>query len=357
MKDLFAGLVASGGASREGDASAVAQDDDDIAAADTGGAAEPSADSVILGAAPGLALGLGSPTGAQEAAIGRRPGGDRGATAGPPPPAHRGRRRGLLAQAAGVSDHIRCELASDRIYLVPLRAFMGVGWLRAFAEKAIEPGWRDGAAVSDFLQHQLEAGRVAFPVYRWLATEVLLPHAATLGWVVMVGELLAGLAILCGGFTSAALVGGLFMNLNFLLAGATEPSAFYIAIQALLLLTGAGAIVGVDAWLSRTVHHPLLVAQPVGRRRCPPRAPTARGVMLLALAVAGYGLAHVTDWSPGGSIHDPAVVLAVLASLGAGWSAVALLQAELAPLETAARPIRTPAAVADEPKRRLGDVD
>ncbi len=67
-----------------------------------------------------------------------------------------------------------------------------------------------------------------------LATEVFLPHAAVFGWVVMVGQLLAGLAILCGGFTSAALLGGLFMNLNFLIAEAPEPRAFYIAIQALL---------------------------------------------------------------------------------------------------------------------------
>lgn len=261
-------------------------------------------------------------------AVGRWGGGDHGATAGPSSPAHRGRLRGLQAHAAGVSGHIRGEMASDRVYLVPLRAFIGIGWLRAFAEKAIEPGWRDGSGVAAFLQHQLDQGQVTFPVYRILVTEIFLPHAAALGWIVMVGQLLAGLAILCGGGTSAALLGGLFMNLNFLIAGATEPSAFYIAIQALLLLMGAGAIVGVDAWLSRTVHHPLLVAQPVTRRRYPPRAPAARGAMLLALAVAGYGLAHVTDWSPRGSIHDPAVVLVVLASLGAGWSAVALLQAE-----------------------------
>ena len=249
--------------------------------------------------------------------------------AAPLPLAQRGRRRSWRARADDVSAHVRGELAGDRIFLVPLRAFIGVGWLRAFAEKAIEPGWWDGAGVSDFLRHQLAEGSVVFPAYRVLVTEVFLPHAAAFGWMVMVGQLLAGLAILGGVFTTAALLGGLFMNLNFLAAGAPEPSAFYIVIQILLLLMGAGAVVGADAWLSRAVRHPLLVAQPATRRRSPPGAPAARGAMLLALAVAGYGLAHVTDWSPGGSIHDPAVVLVVLASLGAGWSAVALLRAEV----------------------------
>ncbi len=241
---------------------------------------------------------------------------------------HRGA-RGLMASADEVTKHIRGELSSDRIYLVPLRPFIGIGWLRAFAEKATDPGWRAGTGVSNFLRHQVGEEQVVFPAYRWLITEMFLPHTTALGWIIMVGQLLAGLAILFGVFSNAALLGGLFMNLNFLSAGAVEPSAFYIPIQGLLFLMGAGAVMGVDAWLSRTVHHPLLVAQPVSRRRWPPRARVARAFILLALLVAEYGFVHITDWSPRGSVRDPAVVLVVLASLSGAWAALALLQANL----------------------------
>lgn len=265
----------------------------------------------------------------ETSAISRRTSGGLRSMTSPSFPTDHGPRWQLRTRADGVSDHIRGELATDRIYLAPLRLFIGIGWLRAFAEKAIDSGWRSGTGVSDFLQHQLATGQIVFPAYGELVTGFFLPHAAALGWVIIVGQLLTGLAILCGAVTRAALIGGLFMNLNFLLAGAPEPSAFYIVIQVLLLLMGAGAIVGVDAWLFRRAHPPLLIARLITHRWSPSRASTAQGVMLLALAVVGYGLAHVSDWSPGGSIHDPAMVLVVLASLGAGWAAVALLRAEL----------------------------
>ena len=241
-------------------------------------------------------------------------------------PTRRGRVRGPRIHANSISTYIRNELSNDRIYLVPLRLFIGIGWLRAFAEKAVDSGWRDGTAVVGFLNQQMETGQIVFPAYQTLVTEAFLPHATALAWIIMVGQLLAGVAIVLGGFTSAGLLGGLFMNLNFLFAGATEPSVFYIVIQLLLLLMGAGAVLGVDQWLSRTVRQPLLVAQPNANGWCPLLATRAKGVMLIALAVAGFSLAHVTDWSPGGSVHDPAAVMVVLASLGAGWSMVALLQ-------------------------------
>lgn len=76
---------------------------------------------------------------------------------------------------------------------------------------------------------------------------VFLPHAQILGWVILLGQLLAGLAMLAGCFTNAALVGGLFMNLNFLISGVPHPSAFYLVIQLTLLLTNSGATLGASA--------------------------------------------------------------------------------------------------------------
>ncbi len=107
---------------------------------------------------------------------------------------------------------------------------------------------------------------MVFPFYHALVTDVFLPNAALLGWGVMLGELLAGVAILVGMFSNAALLGGLFMNLNFVLAGVPNPSAFYIIIQLTLFTGGVGAIVGMDAFLGRHLKTPL------SSRRTPPHA-------------------------------------------------------------------------------------
>src|SRR5262245_44313974 len=126
------------------------------------------------------------------------------------------RREQTGSVTARFARYLRAEAHKDGIDLVPLRVFIGIGWLRAFAEKAVEPRWRDGTYLTTFLTGHLRGGRIALPLYETLVTGVYLPHATVVGWSVMVGQLLAGLAILTGCLTRAALIGGLFMNLNFL---------------------------------------------------------------------------------------------------------------------------------------------
>ena len=58
---------------------------------------------------------------------------------------------------------------------------MGLGWLGTFAEKAAEPGWRDGSELTAFLSGQLARGEVVFPLYRELVVELFLPNATALG--------------------------------------------------------------------------------------------------------------------------------------------------------------------------------
>ena len=199
--------------------------------------------------------------------------------------------------------------------LLVLRLFIALGWLRAFAEKAPDPAWRDGGAVAAFLNRRLAWDEVALPPYEALTTGVFLPLAPALGWLIMTGQLLTGLALLSGTFTRAALLGGLFMNVNLLLAGAPNPSGFYIVIQATLLATGAGTILGVDAWRARRAARPPALAAIVPNDRR-----WLIGATGLGLAVTGYALLQARDLSPAGSVHDPAVLLAVLGGLAALWA-------------------------------------
>jgi thiosulfate dehydrogenase [quinone] large subunit len=230
---------------------------------------------------------------------------------------------------------VQAELRQSGAYLVPLRVFIGIGWLRACAEKIADPGWGNGSSVGVFLTQQLDQGQIVFPFYQRLVVGAFLPHAAWLSWVILLGELLAGLAILSGCLTNAALLGGLFMNLNFLLAGRPDPNAFYIVIQMVLLLEHTGSILGVDALLKRYLAHPLVVAQHL------PRGPAQRiegplaGVLAVGCAgTALYAFAHIVHFAPDESIRDPAAVLCVLAVVGCIAALTICLRREWQPFQT-----------------------
>jgi thiosulfate dehydrogenase [quinone] large subunit len=251
-------------------------------------------------------------------------------------PSWRGRRFSPLGApvrlARRVNAVIRHEAAKDGIYLVPLRAFIGIGWIRAGAEKATDPNWAGGGTLTEFLNRHLANDQMPFPFYRDLTTDLFLPHAATLAWIVLLGQMMAGLGILTGTFTTAALLGGLFMNVNFVLAGATDPSPFYIVIQALLLVCAAGTIMGVDGWIAERRKAKWRNAQPPNasgriRFRCFLVRAVCIPLVLAASAVGVYALGYIKDFSPAGSIHDPAAIMSMLGFVVAGWATVAFLHA------------------------------
>lgn len=212
---------------------------------------------------------------------------------------------------------IRRELGKDGAILLPLRLFMGVGWLRATAEKVVEPGWWDGREPAALLEERLAEGSIVFHPYRALVVDVLLPNARAVGWLVMAAELMVGVAILIGLFTSLALLVAMFLNFHFICAGEPNPSAFYIVIQIALLVSGVGVVLGLDARLDR-IRSPLLVAKNVRRSdqvRIRKRHYLLLGVLCAVAAV--YAALHVSTLEPGPSVKDPAMILAVLFSFAA----------------------------------------
>lgn len=238
-----------------------------------------------------------------------------------------------------IADQLRADLHSERIILLPVRAFIGLGWLRAGVEKLIDPQWLDGASLHTFLSGQLTENRVAFPFYEALIQSLFLPQAQILSWIVLIGQLLAGLAILAGCFTSAALVGGLFMNLNFLLAGEPNPSAFYLVIQMALLLTNTGAILGIDVCLGRVRQLAWLTARPPtmpAPTHC--RSWMRLSITLLCVISAGSTAVFIRDFSPAGSVHDSAMILTILAAMAATWAGLSYLRSIIPPSENGVYP-------------------
>ncbi len=220
-----------------------------------------------------------------------------------------------------VKDYLIGEFQRDSAYLFPLRLFIGIGWVRAGLEKLIEAGWHDGSSLVAFFNQQVTGGHVSFPFYQAIIQDLFATHALSLSWVIMIGQLLVGMAVLAGFFTNFALLCGLFMNFNFIFAGQVNPSAFYVVIQMALFIGNAGAIIGIDRFLSRKIPVCFLVAESDGvRKLLGVERATFLTIGILSLGSALFAVPYIRDFSPH-SVDDPAMILLVL-SIIIGLSAL-----------------------------------
>jgi len=142
------------------------------------------------------------------------------------------------------------------IWLV-VRIYVGWDWLSAGWEKIHSSIWvgpNAGGALSGFINGALSKTSGANPnVQGWYAAflqHIVLPHANIWSHAVAYGELLVGIALIVGIFTGIAAFFGLFMNLNYLLAGTVSinPILFTLSIGLIMAWRIAGYI-GVDSYL------------------------------------------------------------------------------------------------------------
>ncbi len=116
--------------------------------------------------------------------------------------------------------------------LLPVRIFIAAGWLRAGAEKLIDPAWWHGTVLRSFLTKQHSE---AIPFFRPVMDHVIAPAAMVVALTVMVTQLMCGAMIATGRGMQLALRWAFFMNLTFILAGRVTPSAFYLVLELVLL--------------------------------------------------------------------------------------------------------------------------
>lgn len=132
-----------------------------------------------------------------------------------------------------------------------LRIWVGYSWLMSGIGKTFGPssqawvGSKAGVAVTGFLQGALQKTGGAHPDvqpwYAWFISNFGLPNAKLFSYMVAWGELLVGLGLIFGAFTTIALLAGLFMNFNYLLAGTVSSNPVFIIEQLLLLWAGSAA--------------------------------------------------------------------------------------------------------------------
>ena len=125
--------------------------------------------------------------------------------------------------------------------LLPLRIFLAAGWLRAGVEKSIDHTWWNGAKLRGFLTSHHD---LSLSFFRPVMDNVFAPYAVGVTVVVVVAEILTGLAIATGRSMRLALWSGMLLNVTLVLCGQVNPSAFYLVMEIALLFAIADGILG-----------------------------------------------------------------------------------------------------------------
>ena len=141
------------------------------------------------------------------------------------------------------------------IWIIP-RLYLGYEWLTAGWGKLFSPVWtgdKAGVAITGFVQGALSKTGGEHPDvtgwYAWFLQTLVLPNAPVWGYMVAVGEVLVGIALIIGIFTGIAAFFGSFMNVNYLLAGtvSSNPILGFIGLFLILAWKTAGWW-GLDRW-------------------------------------------------------------------------------------------------------------
>ncbi|HUY96485.1 MAG TPA: TQO small subunit DoxD [Verrucomicrobiae bacterium] len=130
------------------------------------------------------------------------------------------------------------------IWLVA-QVYVGWQWVTAGQEKLASSAWvgpHAGAALTGFLRGALAQTTGANPaVQGWYAQflrQVVLAHVVAWSYLVSIGELVLGIALIVGVFTGIAAFVGAFATLNYILAGVVSINPMLFLLELVLILAG-----------------------------------------------------------------------------------------------------------------------
>lgn len=144
------------------------------------------------------------------------------------------------------------------LFWLPIRLFVGFAWLSSGIGKITSPEWTAGGEALRGYWERAAAipeapGRppITYEWYRDFINLLLNANAESwFAWLIMIGEIAVGVALIVGLLTGVAAFFGAFMNMSFLLAGSasTNPIMFTLAVGLILAWRVAGYY-GVDRYL------------------------------------------------------------------------------------------------------------
>ncbi len=114
------------------------------------------------------------------------------------------------------------------------------------------------------------------PVYQGFLQNVVLPNVLTFAYLIVLGELLVGLSLSLGLLTRLGAVGGIWLNLNYMLmkgftSHAGYPDKAFVMLELVALVGATGLAFGLDTQVRDYLPEPLARLLIGGRRRAEQR--------------------------------------------------------------------------------------
>lgn len=169
--------------------------------------------------------------------------------------------RRYAIEESAFSHFFTADTRSAPLWLL-VRLYVGWFWLHAGWAKLFNPAWvgeNSGAAMTGFVNKALQKTEGLHPdVQGWYASfleTAVLPYPEAWAHAITYGEILVGVALILGFLTGIAAFFGVFMNLNFLLAGTVSmnPILGVLGIGLILAWRVAGHI-GIDRYVLPRLH-------------------------------------------------------------------------------------------------------
>lgn len=146
-------------------------------------------------------------------------------------------------EEAPIAKFFFANTRSSLLWLV-VRVYVGWQWLHAGWEKIYSSTWvgaESGQALTGFVSNALSKTSGPHPdVQGWYGhflEIVVLPNPSFWAHIITFAEIAIGIALIIGIFTGIASFFGLFMNFNFLLAGAISINPILACLSVLLVLS------------------------------------------------------------------------------------------------------------------------
>lgn len=161
--------------------------------------------------------------------------------------------------------------------------FLAAGWLRAVFAHMFDGDWWSGAEVRGFVAFETSA---AIGIYRPFLNHIVLGLPTITAIIVILIELAAGLLLIANYRPLLGVLLGVFLNVQFMLAGAVNPSVFYLVLALVVVLWRMERSSSLST--SRRI---------------------ARLVGLSAAVTTVSMLPFIASLSPDRAVEDPAIVL------------------------------------------------
>lgn len=157
-------------------------------------------------------------------------------------------------QASGQIYEPHGEVATKLWLLLPLRLYVGLYFIIGAIGKVMGQFLSQPEKMIGLFQPVIEKPDYPYGFYKAFFHGLIQPYPGLFAFLVVFGELLAGLAILTGTVTRLACYAGIFMVLNFFLAfnfSLAKPhnTMTFAVMMLVMIFTGAGRAYGVDHYL------------------------------------------------------------------------------------------------------------